>query len=154
MKYIVECSPDESLVVSLTEGFRRPVVHRSNKPEVLKYLVKSPDARGLIDEDPLSIQPPLMRELKEIDYLEHLGLRRSKFPNGNAVIVLCPRLEEWTLGTCRELNVRPESYNLSSQISVFRGVINQRIENFGRLISALKDHSERLQTLSKWLRND
>ena len=151
MNYVVECRPDEALM-SLLLPTRQHVIHRSGKPEVLKFVKKTEGTLGMIDEDPSSIQPPLLGQLQEVESSSHLGLKLSKFSAARLVVTLSPRLEEWVLDECRRMGVPLTRYNLPSDSEAFHDIVNQRLDNFSRLISDLKNNrSERLQKLSDWL---
>ena len=153
MKYVVECRPDEALVASLTTLRPRRIVHRSGKPEVLKYVRRTEETIGVIDDDPSSIQPPMLQQLQEFESMPHLNLKRSRFPNGNVIITLTPRLEEWILDDCRRAGITMEHYGLPSDSEAFHDIVNQRLNNFARLISDLRNGSERLQRLTDWLQH-
>ena len=151
MSYVVECLPDEALIRLVSPRTVIRIRHRSGKPEVLKYVRRFEDSVGLIDEDPSSIQPPLYDQLIEQETRHDLGLTRSRFSNGNAVVILSPRLEEWVLTDCRHNGINPELYGLPRDPEAFHDLVNQRLDNFKRLVSDLMHNSGRLQRLSSWL---
>ena len=106
---------------------------------------------GLIDDDPSSVQPPLLGQLTEMEAQPTLGLKRSMFSNGNVVITVSPRLEEWVLDDCRHNGISPEREGLPRDPEAFHDIVNHRLDNFSRLLSALRPNSERLDVLSNWL---
>ena len=151
MNYVVECRPDEALL-SLLLPSRQHVIHRSGKPEVLKFVKKTEDTLGMIDEDPSSIQPPILSQLQELESSSQLGLKLSKFSDARRVITLNPRLEEWVLDECRRMDIPLTRYNLPTDSEAFHDIVNQRLDNFSRLVSDLRSGgSERLRKLSDWL---
>ncbi len=151
MSYVVECLPDETLVRLVSPRTIIRVQHRSGKPEVLKFVRRTQGSVGVIDEDPSSVQPPLLGQLIEIESRTTLGLKRSRFSNGNVVITVSPRLEEWVLTDCRHNGISPEQYGLPRDPEAFHDLVNQRLDNFNRLLLDLMHDSERLETLSNWL---
>lgn len=151
MSYVVECLPDEALVRLVSPRTIMRIRHRSGKPEVLRYVRRFEQSIGVIDEDPSSIQPPLFDQLVELESQPDLGLKRYRFSNGNIVIILSPRLEEWVLTDCRRNGVNPESYGLPRDPEAFHDLVNQRLGNFNRLVSGLMHNSGRLEKLSSWL---
>lgn len=69
-----ECKPDTALVKTL--GIRkREIIHLSGKPEVCKQLEKREKWKGLVDEDPLSVQPPYLKKLRVRKIYRITGLR-------------------------------------------------------------------------------
>lgn len=151
MNYVVECRPDEVLLSLLLPG-RQRVIHRSDKPEVLKFVKKTEGTIGMIDEDPSSIQPPLLGQLQMMESRSDLGLKLSKFSNARLVITLSPRLEEWLLDECRRMDVPLTRYNLPSDSEAFHDIVNQKLDNFSRLISDMRNKkSRRIRKLSDWL---
>jgi hypothetical protein len=152
MIYVVECKPDEALISLLLPQARRQIMHRSGKPEVLKFVRRVDNTVGMIDEDPSSIQPPLLGQLVESESEPSLGLKRSRFSNNNSVITLSPRLEDWVLTDCRRAGIQPEGYGLPRDSEAFHDMVNQRLDNFSRLISDLRQQSTRLDRLASWLR--
>jgi len=154
--YLVECKPDEALVRSLTKTSKKQINHAGNKPELLKKLVKHhANSVGVIDEDPASHQPPLLRSftLKE-------ELRKYEFKvlfyrkKNNTLIILCPKLEDWILKAAREAHIDVTGkYRLPNDVALLHEEINFRMEQFQKLLKELKIRSERVKALGKRLRS-
>ena len=79
MKVFVECFPDTALLRNLGVPSKQ-LCHESCKSEVVKRVLKSDSATGLIDEDPTSIQPRDLINYKQIQNAE--GLRLLVRKNG------------------------------------------------------------------------
>ena len=56
MTYVVECEAEITLVKSLISISRKNIIH-GNKPGVLETLERRQNCKGMVDEDPWSIQP-------------------------------------------------------------------------------------------------
>mgnify|MGYP001039832934 CR=1 FL=1 len=154
--YLVECKPDTVLVQSLTRASRKNIQHAGNKSELLKKLTEHySDSKGVIDEDPWSIQPPHMQKFKEKQNLTSFGLKvLHQTSKNNTLIVLCPRLEEWILEAAREANVDPQKYNLPNDSVKLHQQINIQIDKFQRLVEKLKTKSNRVKKLASGLQVD
>ena len=151
--YLVECKPDAVLVQFLTLASRKNIQHAGNKSELLKKLTEHySDSKGVIDEDPWSIQPPHMQKFKEKQNLTSFGLKvLHQTSKNNTLIVLCPRLEEWILEAAREANVDPQKYNLPNDSVKLHQQINIQIDKFQRLVEKLKTKSNRFKKLASGL---
>lgn len=151
--YLVECKPDEVLVKSLTQTPRKNIQHGGNKSELLKKLTERyNDSKGLIDEDPWSIQPPHLQKFKEKQDLASYNFKilHQKSKN-NTLIILRPRLEDWILAAAKEANVDPEKYNLPNDPIELHKQINIQIDKFQKLVENLKTKSNRLKELKTHL---
>ena len=149
----VECKPDLALVKSLTNISRRGITHEfKGKGEICNRLKKQTNCKGLIDEDPSSGQPRFVKEARlENDLSEHdiKVLRHSS--TDNHLIVLCPRLEEWTLNAAREARIDVRKYNLPNDAARLHREINISLDKFEDLLEDLRDSSDRLKTLKRLL---
>ena len=148
--HIVECDPDVILVSSLASIPKRRVQHSNGKHAVLRKLTKKRnDSIGMIDQDPLSVQPTAY--LQKFNVLEHsrvnklITLHYAK--RNNRLIILCPRLEEWIIGASREANISLKKYNLSSHPSRLHAIINFRLNRFQELVEDLEQKSNRVRAL-------
>ena len=113
MTYVVECEADITLVKSLIFISRKNIIHGGNKPGVLETLERRQNCKGMVDEDPWSIQPPKIYRFQEKEYFPGSMLRILRNTNrNNYLIILCPRLEDWILEAAKESNVDVETYNL------------------------------------------
>ena len=113
----VECKPDGALVCKLKPEMAQRIEHSGDKAGVLNKLVRREGFRnfensiGLIDQDPMSTQPKVLKsfsfkreiEDSEIAILYYMHLN-------NHVLILRPRLEEWILDACHESGVNVADY--------------------------------------------
>jgi len=149
----VECKADFTLVESITEIPKKEIIHEGGKSEVCKKLEKKKNCKGLVDEDPWSVQPPYVKKLGMKEDLSSYDLKiLHDNSNKNALIVLCPRLEEWELKAAKEVNVDMKQYDLPKEPSKLHAIININLDKFERLIESLKQRSNRLKALKKLLR--
>lgn len=143
----IECKPDEALLKSLGVTKKR-VDHRGNKPEVCKALEKNNNSKGLIDEDPWSVQPSYMDRLYITQNLkEDMGIVVFSDEKENIVIMLCPRLEEWILSVAKECKVDIRKYGLPDDPEKLHGVVNLNLKKFHVLLDDLKSKSKTLNSL-------
>lgn len=152
----IECKPDYALVKSLVRVSRKDVVHEfKGKFEVCKRLENQRNCKGLIDEDPSSIQPEYLKHLQgQNDFSEHDLILLHDSTSGNHVIVLCPRLEEWVLKSAKEANMDVRKYDLPNDGSTLHRHININLDKFENLLEDLKGSSQRLKTLKRLLERD
>ena len=151
MKYFAECKPD-TLLVKLLTG--QGVDHRGGKTRLIKKMLQSGEpSKGLIDEDPQSLQPPLLKRFKLLRDEQSVGLKVYEDDNGNRLIMLSPNLEEWIISSAREAGLKLESYSLPDKSDDFHRIINLDLKKFQNLILDLKDKSPSMKVLSKILRN-
>ena len=76
---------------------------------MIKKLIQSSEpSKGLIDEDPQSPQPPLLRRFKPLSDERSAKLKIYEDKNGNRIIMLSPNLEEWIIGSAREIGLKAE----------------------------------------------
>jgi len=137
--YLVECKPDEILLKSLTLATRKNIEHAGNKSQLLKKLTADyGNSKGVIDEDPGSIQPPHLQKFRERQDLTGYNLKvlHQKSKN-NTLIILRPRLEDWILKAAHEANIDPKKYNLPNDPTKLHEQINIQIDKFQKLVKAL-----------------
>lgn len=147
----VECKPDFALVKSITNISKRKIVHEGGKSEICRRLERQKNCRGLVDEDPWSIQPPYVKKTKlEDDLSKHEIKILHDNSNNNYLVVLCPRLEDWLLKAAEESKIDVKKYNLPNDAEKLHGEINIDLDKFRRLVNDLKD-CDRLKTLKKLL---
>ena len=149
----VECKPDTALVRTITGLGLRQVIHDlKGKPGVIGTLRGLRNARAMVDEDPFSVQPQYLSQMQVAQEPPGSGLRLMEHPtDGNLVVMLCPRLEEWVLQAAREAQVDVSRYNLPSDARRFKSEINDALDRFQRLVEAL-DEAPRVQSLRQLLR--
>lgn len=149
----VECKPDRVLVETVTNISRKEIRHAGNKPRVCKELMKRRGCKGLVDEDPWSVQPPYLKKLELIKDSSSFGIKLlHDASRNNYVIVLCPRLEEWILNAAKEMQIDLKKYNLPEDGERFHREININLEKFKKLITELKSSSRRLKKLQNLLK--
>lgn len=151
--YLVECKPDTVLIKTLTLTSRKNIIHAGNKSELLKKLTERySNSKGLIDEDPWSIQPPHLQKFKEKQDLTRHNLKiLHQISKNNTLIVIRPRLEEWVLEASREANLNLKKYKLPEDATILHRQINIKIDKLEKLLTDLKQKSNRFKTLKKYL---
>lgn len=151
MRIYVECKPDFTLVTSITRISKKHIIHAGGKPEMCRRLEKQQHCTGLIDEDPLSIQPSYIEKTEIANDFPECGIKvlhdKSK---DNYLFVLCPRLEDWILKTAQEVNIDAKKYGLPDDPIDLHEKINANLDKFEKLIKSLKE-SKRLKTLKTLL---
>ena len=142
MKTLVECKADDVLVRCIGNLPKREVVHElKGKYEVCRRLGTLSNCRGVIDEDPLSVQPSycerITREGGQTELAEHnIKLLYDKSLN-NRIVVLCPRLEGWILRVAIEADVDVEKHGLPNDEAELHRIINERLDRFERMLDEL-----------------
>ena len=107
--------------------------------------------KGIIDEDPRSLQPPQLKNFSQMRILETVKLKLYTDPKGNELIILSPRFEEWILTAARESGLKLSSYNLPEDPDRLHEVINLDPRKLQKLLSTLKERSRMLKELSRIL---
>jgi hypothetical protein len=154
--YLVECKPDEILVKVLTNISRKEIQHAGNKSELLKKLTERfTNAKGVVDEDPLSHQPPHLRKFEEKQKLAAHDLKILHQKSGNnTIIMLCPRLEDWIIKAAHEENANLERYGLPDNPEKLHAQINIKTDNFQKLVEDIKTKSKKLKKLAYELKRE
>lgn len=149
----LECKADRALVQSLTGWPRREVRHENKgKGEVCNQLRKNGKCIGLVDEDPGSTQPKYLGALQTVKDLPDEGLRLlHDVARDNAVVVLCPRLEEWVLAAAKQAQVSLKDYKLPDDPATLYDSLNLDPSRVEPLVAALKDGRGRMRTLRRML---
>lgn len=144
----LECKPDYALVRALTGISKREIIHEfKGKFEVCKRVNNSTNCKGMIDEDPGSVQPRYVNTLKPANDLSSYDIRVLRDNDkSNYLIVLCPRLEEWILGAAQEAGLNVREFGLSNRGGQLHQEINASLAKFEKLLAELKN-SNRLRTL-------
>lgn len=144
----VECKPDATLVRVLTNLPLREISHAGGKYKLCQLLEKQHDCKGLVDEDPLRVQPSYIKKLQS--KIEELPQYKLKVINDesrtNRLIILCPNLEEWILKATKMVQVKITKFGLSDNPSELHKQINLNQRHFEKLIKRIKE-SEMLKTL-------
>lgn len=145
----VECTPDATLLKTL--GIKRKeILHEGGKAKVCRRLEKKEGCKGLIDEDPNSVQPPYLKRIS-IEKLSNGVKTGEDNINNNTVIILSPRLEEWIIEAAREAKVDIKKHNLSDNPDELHKIINANVDKFEELIGDLRTKSKRMKVLSDLL---
>ena len=141
----------------MIENFPVKLVHSGNKSGVCKRLGKNQNCIGLVDEDPMSIQPSYVEDL-DIEYdLNQLQIKvKLDKANKNRLIILKPKLEEWVLETAKKSDIETEPFGIPSNPKRLHSIINHSLDRFRNLIEFLKtkDERTRLSTLQKLLKGE
>lgn len=147
--FVVECTPDATLVSSLASVGKRRVDHAGNKSRVLRKLMRNyKNSIGIIDQDPNRTQPPDIQRFRQLESLERDKLKILHHTRrNNRLIVICPRLEEWTVAAAREANVDLRRYNLPNDPTELHERINIRVKEFRQLVEELGNSSNRVKAL-------
>jgi len=143
----VECYPDTVLVRTLTGLGPREIGHEGGKSKVVNRVSKGSNTTGLVDEDPLQVQPPYLLRMETLRDEAGRGLRLLRdSARGNHIVVLCPRLEDWVVRAAREEGVNLDDYSLPGDARLLHRVINDHLRGFQRLVEDLRD-TDRLGAL-------
>jgi len=152
---IVECYSDIALVQCLTSTPREYIIHQMRgKSGVCKQLAERNNSKGLIDEDPNSAQHPYEKAgvLNEIYIQYDIKYLHYKSQN-NELIVLRPKLEDWFLKTVQIEGIDITRHGLPDEPNRLHRVIDQKLNEFRRLINMLKKQkSERIAVLTDLLK--
>jgi hypothetical protein len=146
----VECKPDVTLVKKLGV-IEKKIFHAGGKSKVCKKLERNRNSKGLVDQDPLSIQPPYLDKLSLV-YHQHKIKIFHDTERDNYVVVLCPRLEDWILEATKEAKVDIKRYNLPTDGDELHKTINTKIGRFEELIDNLRKKSKMMKVLEKFIR--
>jgi len=154
--YLVECKLDAPLVESLTLTSRKNIRQAGSKSELLRKLTERyVDFKGVVDEDPWSVQPPHLRKFREKENLISYGLKvMHQSRRNNTLVILCPRLEEWILEASREADIGLERYSLPDDPARLHQHVNIQIDQFQKVVEKLRTESNRLKKLERYLRRD
>ena len=152
---IVECNSDISLVQCLTSIPREYIIHQiRGKSGVCKQLAERSDSKGLIDEDPLSAQHPYEKSGLQRQNYDQYDIKLLHFPSqGNELIILCPKLEDWVLKTAQIADIDVTRHGLPDEPNKLHRIIDQKLDEFRILVNMLKKRkSDRITTLTNLLK--
>jgi hypothetical protein len=151
MTVFVECKPDETLVVTLGVA-RRSVTHYSGRDELFKALTQSQGVVGVVDEDPLSVQPTYLRNLGPSEMQDGLRCLADKSRN-HRVVILCPRLDDWLVATTKGAGLDLRDFGFAAHDAYsLHGEINERLSSLKKLLeSLLNARNKRLTKLRSLL---
>ena len=132
---LLECKPDE--VVAHTLGrTRRECVHHNDKGRVCHTLQKRQGCVAMIDEDPMSSQPPYLAKLVEVS--NQWGLRvLSDRQRQHRIVIVRPRLEEWLIAAASEAGIELAGYGLSDRGNGLHRDINSKLPKLEELLRDL-----------------
>jgi hypothetical protein len=150
-----ECNPDTALVKFLGIP-KKQVIHLQGKPEVCKQLEKREYWKGMIDEDPFSVQPySYLNKLQEATgLLTVFGLKvLHDATKNNDLIVLSPKLEGWILKAAKDAKIDIKQYNLPEDEEKLRDELKlKNLAKFEKLVNDLKEKSEMVKALERLLK--
>jgi len=151
MKVFVECFPDTALLRNLGVP-KKQLCHESCKSEVVKRVLTSDSAKGLIDEDPSSVQPRDLINYKQIQAAEGLRLLVRKNDENKKFIIICPRLEEWFIERAKLSGIRMEDCGIPSNPDRLHSIPRyDKKEGFQRFLTELKEKDKGMRLLHKWI---
>ncbi len=135
MKVIhVECLPDEQLIRNL--GFnKKNIIHHTGKSRVFNRLKQVQNQLSIVDEDPGSAKTTYEKELIFIEEVHYIKCYSDK--SGNKVFILKGKLEDWIIKICKQYKIKLAKFGLPDKPNDLHDIINQRLENFERLIKEL-----------------
>jgi hypothetical protein len=148
----VECKPDQALVAYVTNIKRRDIIHEfQGKGGVCNQLRKRRSCKGVVDNDPFSVQPRYIQNARLEDDLSEQEIKvLHDDANNNYIIVLCPTLEEWILKAAKGANIDVRKYSLPNDAVKLHREININLDKFKALVDDLKT-SGRLKAFKKIL---
>jgi len=154
----IECNSDFTLLKSVSGILRGQVIHEfKGKYEICRRLALVSNCGAMIDEDPNANQPAYLQVVRQRGteqlFPEHgfRVLHDSKL--NNYLVILCPKLEDWSIKLAKDAGIDILSYNLPGTPASLHHVIGQRLENYERLLEAVKlKGSKRLATLGNLVR--
>jgi hypothetical protein len=153
VRYVVECSSDEMLLLALG-ATRKQVIHEANRDEVVKYVLKKPpgECLGMIDEDPTTLHGRQRRQFQEGLVTHDLCIATFQ---GRVLVVLKPILEGWLIKAVRASGGKMTDIDkgLSDDISELHKRLSPRGDARLRKVIAFLDAkgSPHLHTLKKTL---
>lgn len=151
MKVLVECYPDAALLRALGVPVKQLRRERC-KGEVLKQVLKSDCATGLIDEDPSSAQPRELDNYTQVQTAEGLRLLARRSDENKRLIIVCSRLEEWLTTKAKSDGIRPEDYGLPSDPDRLNAIPRyEKKEGFSRFLDELNKRDKGVHLLRRWV---
>jgi len=134
-RIVLEYNADEALMMALGIS-KKEIQHQPNKGAVCNYQKKEAIPIAIIDEDPGAGQPKILSDFST-KTTQH-GVRLLIHRNLNQkIIVIQPFLENWLIDRCSSAKIDPQEYGLPNSGKGLHKVVNNRLEQFKRLIKAL-----------------
>jgi hypothetical protein len=147
----VECKPDKTLVIVLTNKTPDEIFHFGGKSEIFRRMQRERNVIGIVDEDPSAPTHPYIRNLNLENQKYSLKLYLDK-PRANKLIVICPRLEDWILEIAKQENINLSDFKIPDNPSEFHSTVNFNITNFQKLLHKLKEtENKRLLALKEFI---
>ena len=132
---LVECKPDEILARLM---FNEEVFHGKCKSAIIIKLAKTPNLKGMVDEDPGKPVPTEFKQFKLVKNNDYLGLKIYSHNNNSVIYSLVPRLEEWILRISKLAKIDPLKFGLPNKSDMLRKMINSKLDKFELLVRELE----------------
>ncbi len=151
MKIAVECYPDEAVLRALGVP-KRELLHEARKGEVLNWLKKNAGGVGMVDEDPDSPPPHDLGNYQEAEAAEGLRLYIRRGSSGQRLIVICPRLEDWSIQRAKTSNVDLKRSHLPGTAKELHGIPHyEQKDGFPRFLAELNGNDKAMRLLGQWI---
>jgi hypothetical protein len=149
---IVECYRDQALIYRI--GFiPEQVRHAHSKSRALRTLEQQHKAVAVVDEDPHSRQPGLLRSYDEKATEGGIKLLVKEGDDGKKAIQISPRIEDWLYAVARRNRISPEGFGLPDHPEQLHARSVQGDEGFRRfLIELIRKKDDEVSTLREWIR--
>ncbi|GFP27654.1 MAG: hypothetical protein DDT22_00932 [candidate division WS2 bacterium] len=148
-----ECKSD-GLLLKVLGIPKNEMIHSGGKSLVCKDLEKHNGFKGLIDEDPHTINPHI-KNLKLIENSNEFSIKiMVDNKNNNKIIILCPELERWVIKATEKAGLDIKDFNLPNNGKQLHSVINANLKKFESLLKKLKDKSQMMKALEYHIKGD
>ncbi len=133
-------------------GVKKQIVrHVFSKGNVCNKVSRGKGVRGVVDQDPLSVQPSYIESIGScIENKRDILLFKDKI-NDNYIIMLCPTLEGWILKAAKAEGIKPAKYGLPDKEKELHKIVNINLQKLEQLVNDLKQQSLMLKTLKNYL---
>lgn len=145
----LECNADFALVGILGVP-RQEREHSGNKGNVCNKLKKARNSKGLVDEDPRTVQPSYLESLHLLSREHEIKVLYDE-KGQNYLIILCPGLEAWIIKAAKETETNMEKFGLPDDSNELHKIINSKIPKFVSLLEYMKQNSRMLKALERIL---
>ena len=156
MIFLVEDAPHKALLQSLGIP-RKAILLAGSKGNVIKRLRDRPGDRGMVDEDPQSIQTQTheLANYQQVDSNEGLRLLARKGHGNQKLVILCPRIEDWLIQRAKACGIDPTLYYLPGSPKRLKELVHyEEKKGFGRFLAELKERDSGMYLLRRWVFED